>query len=445
MSMSRLAYEPADKVLARLQNLLFVPKIKNAPLPSGFHQPKFTTYEEKSDPYMYLSHFRQVMAVYRRNEALMCILFPSSLGDLGLTWFERLPEGNIASWAQLEEAFVNRFKMNTKTPVEIDQLLSIDMGENETLRSYNSRYWETFNQIRDCPTNLVIAQYKRGLPVGNKLRDSMTMMSPLTIEALVEKVHQHIRVEEDSARAKAKSGTTTMPDKKTTAKINMVEQPSKNGCGRRANREDPETRKLKVCTAITTVFNKPIYRILSKIRDEPFVRRPAKLGEAQRGYDERSRCTFYDKKEHRTENCTPLRQHLEELVATGHLDQYIEGETQPAPQDLNRPNGMLVDGPPQGIINVIHGIVEPERVCELNGMIKKAEHLREVLSAQLTIKKGRTEATNIISFSDRDLARLHCPHNDALVVTLRVKNFDIKQILIDQRSSCEIMYYETFK
>ncbi|XP_028094083.1 uncharacterized protein LOC114294159 [Camellia sinensis] len=236
------------------------------------------------------------------------------------------------------------------------------MRENETLRSYNSRYWETFNQIGDCPTNLAIAQYKRGLPVGNKLRDLMTMMPPLTMEALIERVHQHIRVEEDSARAKVKSGTTTLSNKKTTAKVNTIEQPSRSGRGRRANREDPEKRKLRVRTTITTVFNKPIYQILSEIRNEPFVRRPAKLGEAQRGYDERSCCTFHDKKGHRTENCTPLRQYLEELVVVGPLDRYIEGKTQPAPQEPNKPNGMPVDDPPQGIINVIHGVVEPERI-----------------------------------------------------------------------------------
>ena len=127
----------------------------------------------------------------------------------------------------------------------------------------------------------------------------------------------------------------------------------------------------------------------------------------------------------------PLRQHLEELVAAGHLDKYIEGGTQPASQDLNNTNGMPIDAPPQGVINVIHGVFEPERVCELRGSIKKAEHLREVLSAQPTIKKGRTEATNIMSFSDKDLERIYCPHNDALVVTLRIKDYDVKRILID--------------
>lgn len=129
MPIPHIAYKPTDKALARLHSSPFVPAIENTPLPSNFIQPKFITYEGKPDPYMHLSHFRQVMAVYRQNEVLMCILFPSSLGDLGLTWFERLPESSIASWAQLAEAFVTRFRTNTKTPVEIDQLLSIDMGD----------------------------------------------------------------------------------------------------------------------------------------------------------------------------------------------------------------------------------------------------------------------------------------------------------------------------
>ncbi|XP_028123101.1 uncharacterized protein LOC114320177 [Camellia sinensis] len=205
----RLAYELADKTLARLQSSPFVLIMENAPLPSGFHQPKFTTYEGKSDPYMHLSHFRQVMAVYRRNKPLMCIMFPSSLGNMCLTWFERLPEGSIASWAQLAEAFVTRFRINTKTPVEINQLLSIDIGEKETLKSYNNRYWETFNQVTDCPTNLAIAQYKQGLLLGHKLRDSMTMTPPLAMKALIERVHQHILAEKDGMHTKAKFDTNS--------------------------------------------------------------------------------------------------------------------------------------------------------------------------------------------------------------------------------------------
>ncbi|XP_028110148.1 uncharacterized protein LOC114308697 [Camellia sinensis] len=51
----------------------------------------------------------------------------------------------------------------------------------------------------------------------------------------------------------------------------------------------------------------------------------------------------------------------------------------------------------------------------------------------------------MISFFTRDLERIQMPHNDALVVILRIKEFDVKRILIDQGSSAEIMYYSAFK
>ncbi|XP_028085807.1 uncharacterized protein LOC114286797 [Camellia sinensis] len=151
-------------------------------------------------------------------------------------------------------------------------------------------------------------------------------------------------------------------------------------------------------------------------------------------------------KGHRTEDCLPLKQHLEELVATRHLDQYIDGGMKAAPLGQNKPKGLVaVDTAPQGVINVIHGIIEPARVCKLRGMIKKAEHMREVLFVQPTVKKGKTDEKDVLTFSSKDLDKIQMPHNDALVVTLRVKNFDIKRILIDQGSSVEIMYYDAFK
>ncbi|KAF5934131.1 hypothetical protein HYC85_030302 [Camellia sinensis] len=129
-----------DTDLARLSATPFSVDIETAPLPAGFHQPKFTLYNEKIDPYMHVSHFRLVMAGHRRNDALMCLIFPSSLGELGLKWFERLPEGSIKRWQQLAEAFVTRFKTNTKTPKEVDHLLSVKMEPSDILKAYKSRY-----------------------------------------------------------------------------------------------------------------------------------------------------------------------------------------------------------------------------------------------------------------------------------------------------------------
>ncbi|XP_028115620.1 uncharacterized protein LOC114313433 [Camellia sinensis] len=361
-----MAPAPMGRELARFTATPLSPEIESMPLPTGFHQPKFTVYDGKMDQYMRMNNYSQVMAPHRRNGALMCLIFTASLGELGLKWFERLLEESIEGQQQLAEGFVTRFKTNIQTPKEVDHLLSVKMESGGSFKAYNAKYWETYNDILDCPTILAIAKYKRGLPVG-------------------------YRLEEEDAK-----------------------------------------RKLKSRTGTTTIFKIPIYRILNETQGEPYVRWLAKLGDTQRGFNSRYGCTFHEERGYRTEDCVPLKRHLEELVAAGYLDQYIDRAMRTAPQGQVEPNGLAVlDAAPRGVINVIHGIIELAQVCELRGIIKKAEHMREVLSVQPSMKKGKTEVKDLLTFSKKDLERIQTPHNDALVVTLRIKDFNTKRILID--------------
>jgi hypothetical protein len=48
---------------------------------------------------------------------------------------------------------------------------------------------------------------------------------------------------------------------------------------------------------------------------------------------------------------------------------------------------------------------------------------------------------DIISFSDEDADGVSMPHDDALVVTMTVANHAIHQILVDNGSSAEIIYW----
>ena len=50
-----------------------------------------------------------------------------------------------------------------------------------------------------------------------------------------------------------------------------------------------------------------------------------------------------------------------------------------------------------------------------------------------------------MGFSDEDKARTIQPHDDALVVTLRIGGFDVKWVLVDQGSAVEIMYPNLYK
>ena len=51
----------------------------------------------------------------------------------------------------------------------------------------------------------------------------------------------------------------------------------------------------------------------------------------------------------------------------------------------------------------------------------------------------------IIEFSEEDARRLHHPHDDTLVVSIRVGDYNTHQVLVDNRSSADILYYPTFQ
>ena len=50
-----------------------------------------------------------------------------------------------------------------------------------------------------------------------------------------------------------------------------------------------------------------------------------------------------------------------------------------------------------------------------------------------------------MGFSDEDKIGTVQPHDDALVITLRIGGYDVKRVMVDQGSATEIMYPDLFK
>ena len=51
----------------------------------------------------------------------------------------------------------------------------------------------------------------------------------------------------------------------------------------------------------------------------------------------------------------------------------------------------------------------------------------------------------VIGFSEEDARRLHHPHDNALVITLRVEDYNMYRVLVDNDSSIDILYYLAFQ
>ena len=79
------------------------------------------------------------------------------------------------------------------------------------------------------------------------------------------------------------------------------------------------------------------------------------------------------------------------------------------------------------------------------GLSKKAQktYLRMVQNVQLTgsVPKIAQRESPIIGFLEEDARRLHHSHDDALIVSVRVKDYNMHWMLVDNGHSVDILYY----
>ena len=113
----------------------FTCRIEGGRLPRRFTQPTFTMYNGRTDHMEHVSHFNQRMAMHSMNEALMCKVFPSSLGPVAMRWFDGLGVGSIDSFKELTRAFGSRFITCSSVPRPLDSLLSMSMQEGRDLEN----------------------------------------------------------------------------------------------------------------------------------------------------------------------------------------------------------------------------------------------------------------------------------------------------------------------
>ncbi|XP_028072456.1 uncharacterized protein LOC114274677 [Camellia sinensis] len=138
------------------------------------------------------------------------------------------------------------------------------------------------------------------------------------------------------------------------------------------------------------------------------------------------RCEYHKDHGHDTDNCYALKDHLEELAQDGRLQQHVQ-------KNAIKTVAIRQDSPPLGIIHMIYGLPTPLATHAIQSAPQK----------QRTPSKQPHEAPSIV-FDDSDLIGVTLPHSDPLVIELHVSRSIVEHVLIDQGSTSEVMYYETF-
>ncbi|XP_077226391.1 uncharacterized protein LOC143859619 [Tasmannia lanceolata] len=178
--------------------------------------------------------------------------------------------------------------------------------------------------------------------------------------------------------------------------------------------------------------------------------------------DKSKYCRFHGDHGHDTDECRHLKEEIELLINRGYLRKYVKEDDRRREQRERSPRGQSPRGSappsardkspapasprpeihrslPNGVINTIMG---GPAAGGTSSSTQKA-YARRVNAVHTCDKKMKIE--NEISFSDTDLNNLILPHDDALVITMLVANWELKKILVDNGSSADILYYHAFK
>ena len=69
---------------------------------------------------------------------------------------------------------------------------------------------------------------------------------------------------------------------------------------------------------MNTIFKEPIYKLLKKIKAQPFFKWPQPMKSDPTSRDKGKFCAYHKQSGHRTDECKSFKSHLENLVREGH-------------------------------------------------------------------------------------------------------------------------------
>ena len=203
----------------------------------------------------------------------------------------------------MAEAFVRRFITNSRRPKGMDTLMMMKLGDNESIKDYSARFCETYNDIDGCGEDMEAWTFKLGLPLSTGLRQSLTKRPPTSLRKLMDRIEQFIKVEEDGGNASAAQPEASARPPNSKSQVRTCQASKVTSV--------PTNFVAPFFKTFQTVFKKPIYRILDKIKQKPFFIWPPKLPSDPTARNQKLQCSYHCDRGYLTENCHKFKNHLE--------------------------------------------------------------------------------------------------------------------------------------
>ena len=247
------------------------------------------------------------------------------------------------------------------------------------------------------------------------------------------RVYKYKRIEDDQQQGKGIA--KVIPQERKDFRSDQYN----NNQPRRDYVEQPRSNSTQ---AVGAVFQESVHQVLEKIKNESFFKWPNKMVKNLKKRNCNLYCQYHRDHGHTIEDCRSLWDHLDQLVREGKLKQLLHHSSGLGGQTNSRSERETPSRPLLGTINVI--FAARGRTSSYPSRVMSVAHLSSEDINQEP-KRPRMERPLIIGFSDEDKVGTIQPHDDALVITLQIRGYDVKRIMVDQGSTVEIMYPDLYK
>ncbi|KAK2389826.1 hypothetical protein QL285_063389 [Trifolium repens] len=445
-------------------------RVMRVPLPPGLEKlPVMEPYDGSPDRDDHLENIEAVLEWRRVRGSVKCKIFSTTLRKGVLTWYKGLPPQSIDSWTELCRQFTAHFTASRKHPLTVSALEAIVQRDDEPLRDYIDRFNKVAVQVR-VVDKMKLYLMDRGLRPNSDFAKAVGIEEIRTLDAFLEKAQKYIAYEERQMAVDARK-----------PKHQDESGPSKRG----ANNGKEKVREPKALPSKFTNYtplNAPRERILAEVSAAEFkkhgIRFPKQIP-TKPGVDKGKYCRFHRSYGHVTEDCVHLKDAIEILFQQGLLGKYKKDrprenndrrqdvEEPPAEEEalanlpvayaISRPEDFAGEGEAlTHLTSHLDGTWEnfPKALMISGGgfnnttlgtIKRKFEELESVCSLNPISITEIKEGSVPLAFYKEEIPGGSPNYQIPLLVKARMANFDVRRILVDQGSSCDIMYSGLYK
>ncbi|XP_021631859.2 uncharacterized protein LOC110629255 [Manihot esculenta] len=376
----------------------------------------------------------------------MCKVFPTTLTGPARAWFNILEAGSIRSFEDLANVFISRFIAGVPANRKSSYLETIRQRRNESLREYVARFNMEALQIPELDEGRAVEAIQKGT-TSPEFFDSLSRKPPTSLAELMKRAEKYIRQDDalmTSIFAKEAANKGKAPEERSPERHEKRQNKKPETYRQPWDRRDQRPFPPRV-PEILTPLNASRAEVLMAVQNKELFQwpKPMKAKASQRYPDKY--CQYHRTHGHDTNNYYQLISEIERLIKRGHLRNFVrklEGERPQQNPTTERPRrtgvGPVNDGS-SGTINMIVG--------GTGGRMsrKGRKRGRDGEGSSTEVMQVAEHSPTVISFSPEDAHGIQMPHDDTFVIEAIIHNYQVKKILVDDRSKVNLLPYRVFQ